>query len=971
MTKETKRKLTGDLNQSQLEAVVSQAPSILVVAGAGTGKTTIITRKIAYLIEILAVEPKKILALTFTEKAALEMERRADELVSLGATDYEIKTFHAFGLDLLTDHAFRLGLKSGFKVLSDREQTVFLKENIFNLGLKNLIHLSNPTNYLFPIRLFFSRLKDELTSPEELREHARKADDRSERALYLELSLAYRNYQSLLLEHGFLDYGDLIFRSVELLKTERKVANELAEKYEYILVDELQDTNFAQYQLLKLLAPPPKKSKKPESKPKIKLMVVGDDDQAIYRFRGAAYSNILSFISDYRPKTIVLKNNYRSPQNLLDRAYHLIRKNDPDRLEVVQEIDKSLIGRKVSSETVFLKYFSTGEEERRAVTEEIVKAIKAGRRPGELAVLVRSNTIGEAFVAEFKAASIPHQFSGQSGLFSEPTIVDLVNLLRVLVDPNDDLSLIHLGFSDYYNFETNALIALASKAKRRTLSLEQIMRAELGTDSANPEIKGLIADLDSFRLKARSLSTGQVLYTFLEEKKVIERLMSEKPELEKMAQDLNRFFKIIRDFEGASSDRSIFNFANHLEILLTRSNQSETEEESALDKNQVQIMTVHAAKGLEFDQVFLPNLAAEIFPARRRSDPFKLPKELIKEKLPVGDEHLEEERRLFFVAVTRTKHKLHLSFARSYGGRRPRKASIFLAELLDREAVDQALRTLSAEEPIGQLELFQKYDSLSPSIAPPSGRSTKSPLLSLSHRQIDDYLTCPWKYRYINRLKMPVIENEAIFFGSAIHRTLEYYFQALILNKKTSLDELLEFFEQAWKRGWFINRKHEREREKQARRILHRFLKTEAKKTRPVAVEQPFKLKITPKLEVRGRIDLIYQEGDQETILDFKTGFVADQAAANSRVKKSLQLLIYGLAYKRLFDRFPARLAISFLDKGLVGQYQPKESDFTRAEQEIKKAADGIRAEDFRPKPTPLNCAGCPFKNHCPYSAVR
>ncbi|PIZ00075.1 hypothetical protein COY62_04535, partial [bacterium (Candidatus Howlettbacteria) CG_4_10_14_0_8_um_filter_40_9] len=336
---------------------------ILIIAGAGTGKTTVITRRIAWLIAEKKALPEEILALTFTDKAAAEMEERIDALVPYGFFDSWISTFHAFGDRILRENALELGLPADFRVLTFLEQMIFLKEHLFELDLKILKPLSNPTRHMEALLKHFSRLKDEDISPKDYLDWAKgansnksvipatagiqnskgkKLDPRvplalnvSERAgkpeddkimtnkeieKYLEIANAYKKYEELMIKNGFLDFGDQIRMTLKLFREYPHVLKKYQKKFRYILVDEYQDTNFVQNELIKTLVPG-----------EGNITVVGDDDQSVYRFRGASISNILDFKDHYKKaKTVVLNKNYRSTKEILNASYKLIQFNNPD-----------------------------------------------------------------------------------------------------------------------------------------------------------------------------------------------------------------------------------------------------------------------------------------------------------------------------------------------------------------------------------------------------------------------------------------------------------------------------------------------------------------------------------------------------------------------------------------------------------------------------------------------------------------
>ena len=325
------------LTEQQRAAVTHERGPLLIVAGAGTGKTAVITRRIAWLVTGRRAKPAEILALTFTDKAAAEMEERVDILVPYGYTDVRISTFHAFGDRLLRDHALDLGLAPDFRILTKAEQVIFFRERLFEFPLDYYRPLGDPTRYVEGMLALISRAKDEDITPAEYVAFtdtvvAQAASDPSDKELaeharrQREIALTYKRYQELLAAEGCVDFGDLITLSLKLLREHPTILAEYQQQFKHILVDEFQDTNYAQFQLVRVLA---------AADPEPNVAVVGDDDQSIYKFRGAAISNILNFMDVYPGvRQIVLTTNYRSHQAILDTALRLIRHNNPDRLEV-------------------------------------------------------------------------------------------------------------------------------------------------------------------------------------------------------------------------------------------------------------------------------------------------------------------------------------------------------------------------------------------------------------------------------------------------------------------------------------------------------------------------------------------------------------------------------------------------------------------------------------------------------------
>ncbi|NTV52408.1 MAG: ATP-dependent helicase, partial [Candidatus Firestonebacteria bacterium] len=407
-------RILADLNPGQREAVLHGAGPQLVVAGAGTGKTTVLTKRVAYLVAAKVCSAKEILALTFTDKAAEEMESRVDQLVPYGYTDSTLCTFHAFGERVLREQGFLLGLNPDYRVLSGPEQLVFLRERLFDLPLEKLRPLGDPTKHLAIMLSNISRAKDEDVSPAayqafcQAKLQAAGGDEETVArwGKHAEMAEIYARYQTWMMTAGFVDFGDLIVRTLELFRAHPDVLAEFRQRFTYLLVDEFQDTNLAQFELIQLLAG---KS--------ANLTAVGDDDQSIYKFRGAAISNILQFTRLYPQAQIrVLTENYRSGQEILDTAYRLIRHNDPERLEIKHGLDKRLVSTRGPGMPVMFHAFDTVSAEADWMAVRIQQAHTQGRAWPDFCILVRSNSQADPFMRALNLRGIPFRFSGSQGL---------------------------------------------------------------------------------------------------------------------------------------------------------------------------------------------------------------------------------------------------------------------------------------------------------------------------------------------------------------------------------------------------------------------------------------------------------------------------------------------------------------------------------------------------------------------------
>ena len=961
---ETKPDILDGLNNEQKKAVIHNEGPLLIIAGAGTGKTVVITRRIANLIEKKLAEPSEILALTFTEKAAAEMEDRVDKLVPYGFTDMWISTFHAFGDRLLRDYSLELGLPANFKVLTATQQAIFIRENLYAFDLNYYRPIANPISHIEAMLSHFSRLKDELITPEIYVDHAQNklaaasSDDEKEAGeRLLEIANAYQRYCDLMIQAGNLDFGDQIFLTYKLLKENKKVLGACQDKFKFILVDEYQDTNFAQNEIVKLLAQKDKN-----------ITVVGDDDQSIYRFRGASISNILQFKDSYDKITqIVLNKNYRSTQEILDASYKLIQHNNPDRLEFQNKIDKRLSSQKKGALPELLHCDSLSCEADTVVSKIISLKKDNNFRNNDFAILVRANSHAEPFIESLNLAGIPYAFSGASDLFMQPEIKMLASFLKCLVYSDDNLSFYYLATSELYGVSPDILTEFHTIARRKNRSVISIVDNSINQESSLFEndkmLEAVITDIKSFRQKLSGLNAGELLYEYLAQKGYLKKL-SKDPSVEDelKIQNIAKFFDRIAQFNYSSEDKGVLAFLKNLELLLEVGEEVITSDIDP-DTDAINILTAHASKGLEWPVVFVANCVSDRFPSRRKRDQIELPRELIKERLPEGDFHLQEERRLFYVAATRAKDYLFLSAADDYGGKRTKKLSQFVLELLDEPNPDRLKNKLS---PVEKIERFKKVEKeIGTKSLSKNNKFLDSDRMKLSRQQIDDYFTCPKKFYYAHIIKIPLLENQQLMYGTAIHAALDHYFGRKIRGEEVGLPQLLSDFDQAFRNVGFITRKHEEQRHKSGTLALTKFFDADQKeKSIPAEVESVFQF-AEEKVSVNGRYDLIYKTGDSVEIRDFKTSNVKDQKEADRRISESTQMKIYALAWFEKYKEIP-QTTLFFIESGLKGEKTFAQKELEETKSMILEVSAGIKSGDMTAKPDMFSCKYCAYKDICP-----
>jgi DNA helicase-2/ATP-dependent DNA helicase PcrA len=967
-------KILEGLNNEQVEAVAHKEGPLLIIAGAGTGKTTVITRRIAWLLSEGLAKTNEILALTFTDKAANQMQERVDILVPYGYTDIWISTFHAFGDKILRENALVAGLNPDFKVLTQAEAAVFFREHLFEFNLTYFRPLADPTRFIEALISLFSRAKDEDVSPGEYLRFAqdlilKSKENPQDKALeeqarqQMEVAGAYAKYQELLAKEGLLDFGNQFYLCLQLMREHPMILKRYQEQFKYILVDEFQDTNFAQYQIVKLLAGEEKN-----------ITVVADDDQCIYRWRGAAYSNVLNFMDSFsESKKISLIQNYRSSQAILDSAYRLIQHNNPERFEIKANVNKRLIALAKEGTPPHHLHFDTNSTEADNVAGIIKEKVDTGKfNYHDFAILVRSNSDAWPFLQALNMQDIPWQFSGNQGLYAREEVRLCINFLRVVANPSDSLSLYYLVSSAVYSLELSDLGLCSHYAKRRNKSLYLVFRdldkigeLEDVKEKTREKIKNILLDLEKFLKISRQQTTGRLLYSFLTETGYLKKL-AQNPNLENETriQNLAKFFNHVRDFELLAKEDRVIYFVNYLNLLIEAGDDPPTVE-ADLDSDAVNVLTIHKAKGLEFRVVFLVSLVQGRFPWPHRSQPIELPDALIKEIIPTGDFHIQEERRLFYVGMTRAKEELYFTNADDYGGARMRRISRFIPEAKGLEVTEIEKKKSSA------LEAIERFAPKKESPRKEPVALAEDKLLNLSYYHMDDYLTCPLKYKYVNILRVPIMEHHTVIYGRAMHEAVSKYFKLKMAGKKMERADLLNAFKENFDPQGFLDEKHQQERFSIGQEALIKFFDEDQKcDAKPLYIEKEFSF-VLENNKINGRFDRVDQDQEGAVIMDFKTSEIKTKKDADKRVRESMQLKLYSLAYKNIFGALPKYVELYFLESGIIGRAEIEEGDLEEIKEKIKEVSAGIRKQNFPAKPAYMACTYCAYNQICPFVIIR
>lgn len=982
---------SSTLNPEQTQAVNHGDGPLLIIAGAGTGKTTVVTERIKHLILDKEILPSQILALTFTEKAAREMEERIDKVLPYGYTQMWISTYHAFCDRILRAECIQIGLDPTYKLLTEAQNVLFLRKNLFHFELEYFRPMGNPYKFIGGLLQHFSRLKDEDISPEnyitwtnEQSEENKTEEEILEIQKNKELAKAYKVYEELKIKEGVMDYGDLIANVLKLFRVRKNILKQYQDLFKYILVDEFQDTNFAQNQLAILLAGKTKN-----------ITVVGDDDQAIYRWRGAAISNMIQFREHFPDvKIVTLTKNYRSTQEILNNSYKVIQFNNPDRLEIKENINKKLESvRNIKGAPIEFIFNERVEDEAESVVQTIIElAEKKHILFKDMAILVRANEHANPFIRSLTLKSIPYQFLGPGHLFHQEEIKDLISYLKVLYDFQDSVSLYRVLNMSIFSLESRDIALFLNVSRRKNSSLFEILEKisdsedfskELNiSDEIRDKIKNFVAMVKRHLSRISKDSAGQILYYFFEDSGLLKQILKVSSESESQkSQNIAKFFQKLKTYETENTDSSVFSVIDWIDLSMQMGESPLAADTDWSENNAVNILTIHSSKGLEFPVVFLVNLVTQRFPTRERKDQIPIPQDVIKEILPEGDFHLQEERRLFYVGMTRAKDYLFLTAAHYYGeGKRERKFSPFLLETFGEDKINSLLTKEKSKRTIFQPTLLDWAEQFTQSSQITKLHETKPmqiPQINyISYSQIQCYSICPLHYKLKYMLKIPGEVTSAQSFGISIHSALRDYYQKIIQNESVSKEAIIEFLERQWISAGYKNRNHEEKALQQAKNILinyiNRKIADNEKSAKPISVEIPFQYFVKQTngdrtLKLGGRIDRVdeYPNGKIE-IIDYKTG---SNIPTEKKLTEDLQLTFYALAANRtkggIFNKPPEDILLT-----LYYLEEEKKLTTTRTKEQLESSIDDIFNKVIEIEQSKFECSGNLLCQNCEYKMI-
>jgi len=966
------------LNEAQRRAITHGEGPLLVIAGAGTGKTRVITERIRHLLESdESLSGENILGLTFTKKAAGEMKARVVKATGERGKAVTLATFHSFCETLLAE------ADPQRVMLDEFDHWILLRRNLRRLRLEKYRRLADPGQFLNDFVEFFSRCQDELVSSKDYQRYAAGLSARLEAeqesldedtlaerqetvALQQELARAYRASEELLREKKRVSFGSLITGAVELLERDAQLCEALQNKYRYILVDEFQDTNIAQLRLLELLAGSARN-----------IVAVGDNDQAIYRFRGASFGSFKLFLErfagwkegqDSTPFRVALTENYRSTPNILRVAMQVIGQN-----AVSADFPKKVLSpNKPPGEKIRIVELATPEEESRWVASELERIHGAGRRWKDFAVLYRQHAHRDHLVEELSRRRIPFVITRLS-ILEHPLVRDVLAFLRLIVAPYDDIACARVLAAPAWHLEAADLVRLAERARKEKkviYDLLQLPQGQLAFDRSHAALGQLVEFVSLQRRTLKRCSAREILGLLTEWLEIPQRAK------EHDRKYVKRLAEFMKEWEPKSETRGLPEFIEYLDYYAQAGGVVSLEDDAPPDA--VQLMTVHGAKGLEFPQVFLLRVNNRAFPATERSRVFEFPMELMKEGAPAEQFHIQEERRLFYVALTRAEERLTITTVTEKKGKVP----VFIEDIVMEPAIKrQDVRQIMPKLPPARIEdwaledhggdaqlfpapaqpakIFSRIADWAEEFHPPSAEP-----LTLSPSALSGYRTCPQRYLFGYLWSLREGPKAAMSFGAVMHTTIKRFVDQLRKSVKLPFEEVQRIFETEWNSKGFEDQYQEEEYKKDGVEQLRAFhAGMLAELPQALGQEKAFELPLDNNVIVKGRIDQINSLGNKRDveIVDYKTGRPKKDAEA----KKDLQLSLYALAVKEILELNPVRLVFHYLQNNQRQETTRDAKQLDEAQRVVQEAAADIRAGEF-PAKRGFICRNCAYRPICP-----
>lgn len=784
----------SNLNKAQKQAVDTIDGPVVVIAGPGTGKTTILTLRIANIIQKTDTAPENILALTFTESGAYAIRKKLVELIGSLGYKVNIHTFHGFAEKIISAYPDYFPRIIGSKLITDVEKIKIIEDLVQAKDIEILRPYGQQNYYVSAIISEIGNLKKENITIDRFKTEIKKENNRvkilkkeskskteiekNQKRLdkNRELCLIYERYEQALLDNKFYDFDDSLFELIKLLEKDDNFKLILQEEYQYVLADEHQDANESQNRILELLT---------DYFDSPNLFIVGDDKQAIYRFQGASLNNFLYFKDKYKnAKVIQLENNYRSIQTILDASHSLIQNNPaPDGKRI------RLLGKQNDLQPINVHEFSKYEDELIYLAEQIKKYHKDGTVYDEMAILYRNNADALEIAEILKEKSIPYKIESDKDILEEIEPAKLLLILRAIDDLSNSQNLSKALILSEFNLDIGLLGELFKKSGRSGIELYRAIKDQYNSDKTSKDLAKIYSayqTLESWAKQDSIIALPNLIKIIIDELGIISGLIKNPDSLDRIS-SLEEFLKKVKALSQSKKKFSLRDFINYIDKIYEYGFKAKSNNADHIDG--VRLMTVHRSKGLEFDRVFLVKCFDGNWGNKRSRQHFDLPF-LRALNDNDSDTRIEDERRLFYVAMTRARKSIDISFS-VISGDKEVVISQFITE------IDKEFLKNSKPEVVKEIvKASKKVEKPSSQLLDKNFIKSKFLAQPLAVTHLNNYLKCPWHYFFVNLIRIPEIENKHQIYGTAVHNALKSYFDNYKKDIDIGLNTVIKIFTQ-------------------------------------------------------------------------------------------------------------------------------------------------------------------------------
>lgn len=991
MFNEDFEKTLNQLNDKQKQAVDTIEGPVVVVAGPGTGKTKILTVRIANILKKTDTSPENILALTYTTAGVISMREKLIEIIGDRAYRVNIFTFHAFCEHIIKEFSFYFEKLEGFRVIEALERVEIIENIIDKNNFEHLVSFNDKFSFLNKIAKGILAIKGDGLSPLDFINSLPtwQKDLLSDEDIYYkknskdykkgdlkpaekekidkkiakaeELGIIFKAYQEELEKRSLYDFSDMILIVLRELKGNKDLKAEVEEKYQYILVDEHQDTNEGQNFILELLSDAPHLEGHPN------LFTVGDPKQSIYRFQGASEKTFARFEELYKDiKKITLTENYRSTQNILDGAHSLIIKSNGLEDSAVLHANSQN-----QNEKIKIREFSNYKFEFLHLAEDIRDKIQKGVSPKEIAVLYRANKEIRDIKTIFDFYQIPYTVFSRDNILEDHDIINLINILRVINNPDDDHHLAKVLFVNFLGLDSYDVVRILSKRDslrgEERKSIFSIIEQgdnlrEMGLNKIEL-VQNLVQNIKNLKTESLNRDFPTFLKLFLDRIGYLKYMLASADSRSKLVK-LDKLFDEIKKQDQAKKRYGIEDFIYFVDSFDKYKLDIESTDPEII--NGVSLMTAHGSKGREFEYVYIINVTRKSWESRGGSWKLSLP-------VYQYDGDKEDERRLFYVAMTRAKKELAISFSKTDNKGSKQEYSEFI-EGIDPQFKEHQNMSAYEEKNIDKLNSFMAFEERQQSLFDPDYIRDLFLKRGLNISALNNYLECPKKYLYKNLIRIPDVYSTNLIFGSIVHRALELFFKDVDKEGKILPENvLLEKFEITLKKNMLSLSEEEKIRQR-GRKLLSDYYDEYkddwvCKTKTEVGSERTFELEDKQTITLNGKIDKIeYLDNAYEgevNLIDYKTGKPFSEKSKEDKANYERQIAFYHLLLESSDRKIKINKSIlDFLEKNKKGEYEQYTLEITeehldKLRQEINMMARDILTMDFLKK-------GC-GKPDCPW----